>query len=85
MREEIAQEVTELGRKAVVEAGSSDRLVRCCLIGALEASNRAVFAVHGEAQDERPHEHRDVDFSVTLDGIARARDTFDNLLGKERS
>jgi len=39
----------------------------------------------GETQDERPDEHRNVDFSAALDGIAPVRDVFDKLLGKERS
>jgi hypothetical protein len=85
VREEVAQEVTELWRKSVVEAGTEDGLIGGCLVDSLECSDRAGFAVDGETQDERPDEHRDVDFSMTLDGIALARDAFDKMRWKEGS
>ena len=85
MREEVAQEVTEFRRESVVEAGASHGLVGRSLVDPLKGGDRAGFAVHGEAQDERPDEHRDIDRPLTLDGIALARDAFDEVFWKERS
>src|SRR5699024_8716024 len=85
VREEVAQEIAKLRRKSIVEAGSNHGLVGSGLVGALKRGDRAGFAVHGEAQDERPDEHCNVDFSVTLDGIALAHDAFDESFWKERS
>jgi len=85
VREEVAQEVTEFWRESVIEAGTSHGLVSRSLVGPLKRGDRAGFAVYGEAQDERPNEHRDVDRSMALDGIALARDAFDEVYGKEGS
>ena len=77
MREEVAQEVTQLWSEVVIETGAEDGLIGGCLVDSLERGDRAGFAVDGEKQDERPDEHCDVDLSMTLDGIARDRDAFD--------
>jgi len=84
----LVQEITEFRRKSVVEAGSSHGLVSRSLIGPLKRDDRAGFAVHGDSQDERPDEHRDVDRPMALvvsNGIALARDAFDEGCRKERS
>ena len=85
VREEVAQKISELRRKSVVEAGARHLFVGRCLVDALKRGNRAGFAVNGEAQDKRPDEHRDIDLPVALDGIALARDAFDKIRWKERS
>jgi len=85
MREEVAQELSKYWGESIVKTGSGKLLVSGSLVDALERSDRAGFAVHGEAQDKRPDEHRDVDLPLALDGIALPRDTFDELWGKERN
>jgi hypothetical protein len=51
----------------------------------LKSGDGTGFAVDGEAHNQRPDEHRDVDLPVTLDDIALARDVFDKLGRKQGS
>jgi hypothetical protein len=45
-------------------------VVGCCRVGATIASDGAGFAADGEAHNEHPYQHPDVDFPVTDDGLA---------------
>ena len=77
--EEVAQERRQLLGEAVVEAGGDERLVGRSLVGTTIASDRAGFAADGEAHDEHLHQHPDVDFPVTDDDPALAREVVDHL------
>ncbi len=83
--EEVAQQGTKCWCEPVIETGASNSLVSRCGVGPLKSGDRAGFAVDGEAHDERPDEHRDVDCPVALDDIALSRDVFDTFGWKQGS
>ena len=60
-------------------------MVGCSFVGTAIVSDRAGFVADGEAHDERPDEHRNVDRPFALDDIALLRDVFDKRCWKERS
>lgn len=83
--EEVAEEISDTVGEAVVETGWEEVVAGSDVVGTSVGGDRACFAASGEARDERPDEHRDVEFAVTLDDITLTRDVFDADCWKEGS
>jgi hypothetical protein len=85
MFEEVAKEISDLIGKAVVEAGWTEPVTSSGVVGAAICGDGACFADSGEARNQRPDEHRDIEFPVAADDIPLTRDVFDTHCWKERS